>query len=308
MFNKNILLGLSLAFLSSHTLASNFVINELIYNAGGESDFGGSGDAGREWLEIKGAPNASLNGVTFLYVDGDHSATVGGKGTIDMYIDLSGFSTGSNGLFLLSDLNSDGITHIQSMDPATNTYAVDFFNNGDGSNTEIENGTNTFMLVDNYTGGSEYDIDPNDDDSSWDPSQHSLPWDSVIDAISIEEQSGTSEADKYAEALGFTSFSKAGDDLGKDPDGFIRIGSNGASSIVTVSHANDAAGASGQAIIGLALDNETFRGATLSDRTLTNQYDGLRFTPGATNVPVPAAAWLLGSALISLAGIRRIRK
>ena len=296
MSTKNLAIGLASTLLISSVQAGP-VINEIIYNAGGESVYGGAADANREFVEIKGTPGASLDNVFYLTINGDHSGN--GKGAVETVIDLSGYSLGSNGLFLIRG------SQIVSMSADTNQLEYNF---------EVGNGTNTFMLVEGFTGNLETDIDPDDLDNSWDPNgPFSQPWASVYDALSIEERSGTSEADKYAEDLGFISYSKAGDDIGYDPDGFIRIaGLPAGTGIVTVSHGLDNAGGEGQEIIGMHTDGTPDAySAFLADRTLTDDYNGLRFTPGAENIsaiPVPAAAWLLGSALLGLAGVKRTRK
>ena len=293
---KKLAIGLvSTAFISS--VQASPVINEIIYNAGGDAAYGGATDANREFVEIKGTPGASLDNVFYLTINGDHSGN--GKGWVETVVDLTGNSLGSNGLFLIRG------SQIVSMSADTNELEYNF---------EVGNGTNTFMLVEGYTGNLETDIDPDDDDSNWDPNgPFSQPWSSIYDALSIEERSGTSEADSYGEDMGFISYSKAGDDIGYDPDGFIRIaGLPSGTGIVVVSNGLDAAGGEGQEIIGMHTDGTpNAYSAFLSDRTLTDEFNGQRFTPGADNIsaiPVPAAAWLLGSALLGLAGIKRTKK
>ncbi|TWT78230.1 hypothetical protein Pla123a_10200 [Posidoniimonas polymericola] len=56
-------------------------------------------DGGREFIEISGPPNASLDGLSIIEIEGDG----GSAGIIDGFFDLTGLTLGSNGLLLLRD-------------------------------------------------------------------------------------------------------------------------------------------------------------------------------------------------------------
>lgn len=61
----------------------------------------GGGDAGREFIEIQSCrPNFSLQGYWLIGIDGEN---VFNPGNIHWAIDLSAYSTGSNGLLLVRD-------------------------------------------------------------------------------------------------------------------------------------------------------------------------------------------------------------
>lgn len=187
------------------TSIADVFINELLINAENPAS---AADQGQEFIEIKSVSGVaeSLDGITFIYIEGDGS----NAGVVDVSLNLTGFSTGSNGLFVWSDANT-------SWDPAADAATViniGEFNNDDGSGTDMENGSATFALVSGYVGSAGQDLDT-DNDGTLD----STPWDSVISVVGWTESSTSTEV-SYAAQMGGTQFD--GNTLGEDPDGYVR--------------------------------------------------------------------------------------
>ncbi|MGD1714689.1 ExeM/NucH family extracellular endonuclease, partial [Dapis sp. BLCC M172] len=109
---------------SSSVETPSFVINELYVSHTGTDD--------TEFIEIFGTPGTSLDGLSFIGVEGDSGSPIG---TIDDRIDFDSTHTiGDNGFFLVG--NPIGLT---------NNYAV--APNVEISNNFLENGSSTFALV-----------------------------------------------------------------------------------------------------------------------------------------------------------------
>jgi hypothetical protein len=153
-------------------------INEVFVNPPGT-------DNGFEFIELRSlSPSVSLSGLWFLIIEGDGT----GAGTVDQALNLGAFSTGTNGLFLWRD----STTVLQPPPaPATNLHVADF-------TPDLENGSQTYLLVQSFTGSVGLDLDT-DNDGILD----STPWASVIDAIGYREAGlGT----VYGAHLGFVDF------------------------------------------------------------------------------------------------------
>ena len=159
---KTLILGGLLAAAAS---SQAVVINEFAINPAGT-------DNGGEFFELLGGANEALTDLWLIVIEGDAAAA----GTIDQAFDLDAFSTGSNGLFLWRD--SAGIN---SIDAATNVHTQDFV-------PDIENGTNSYLLVSGFTGNVGDDVDA-DNDGVLDASYTSLG--SVIDGFGINDGGAT---------------------------------------------------------------------------------------------------------------------
>lgn len=154
--------------------APDIVINELrVDNAGLDTE---------EYVEIFGE-NADYNlDRVWLIVLGD----LGGSdttGNIDRAFDLSGLSATGN-YFLIANDNIAGGT-------ADLSVGTNIFENGDSE---------TFLLVTDFVGSTGDDLDTNNDGVL-----DSMPWGSVIDAVSIVEPGDAPAVVGfgYAESLGF---------------------------------------------------------------------------------------------------------
>ena len=143
-------------------------------------------DNGAEFFELRSTtPNLSLSGLLFLIIEGDGL----NAGVIDQALDLSAFSTGSNGLFLWRD----STTVLQPPpSPGTFVHVADFA-------PDIENGAQTFLIVRSFTGLLGDDLDT-DNDGVLD----ALPWNSVVDAIGVLEAGIPGLV--YGASLGFSDF------------------------------------------------------------------------------------------------------
>ncbi len=141
-----------------------------------------TGDDGHEYIEITHTPNTALTGITFVAIDGDGNAA----GLLDIGLDLSGYSTGSNGLLLIRDAATN---LAPAPDPSTSTVVFNFI-------PDIENGTATYLLVTGFSGTIGADYDPGNDGVL-----NSPPWSSVIDAVSCTD--GGPDDDQYADDFGF---------------------------------------------------------------------------------------------------------
>jgi len=114
----------------------------------------GGNDAGREFIEIQSCrPNFSLQGYWLIGIDGENFFN---PGNIHWAIDLSAYSTGSNGLLLVRDGEA-----VLLPEPAAETAVAvipfAFTEAGMG------NDSYTVALVRNFTGAPNDDIDANDD-------------------------------------------------------------------------------------------------------------------------------------------------
>lgn len=130
-------------------------------------------DNGLEYIEIQGTPNQSLNNLCIIVIEGDDNTTVGNRGRIDNIISLSGQSVGSNGIHLRRDAAT-------AMTPApstgTNVSVGDF-------SPDLENGTSTFVLVNNCSMAMVgQDLDTNDDGVL-----DVTPWTSVLDVVGVND-------------------------------------------------------------------------------------------------------------------------
>lgn len=171
------------AMLLAGVAAAAPAFNEILINPPGSDD-------GIEFIEIKGAASEALTNITFLAIDGDGTSA----GVIDLAIDLSAQSCGTNGLLLVRD-SATALT--PASDAATNVFVASALSGA----TDIENGSNTYLLVTGFTGSTGTDLDTNDDGTL----DVTLPWTSVISAVALIENDGSANV-AYAAALGGTNF------------------------------------------------------------------------------------------------------
>jgi hypothetical protein len=108
----------TLTLLPSTAAAQGLALNEIYASHSGTDD--------QEFIELVGAPGSSLDGVMVLIVEGEGPAA----GTLDRAWDLSGLTVPSSGFFVLGD-----------------TAVVPTPDFDLGASNSIENGTETFYLV-----------------------------------------------------------------------------------------------------------------------------------------------------------------
>jgi hypothetical protein len=131
----------------------------------------GSPDAGREFIEIQSCqPNFSLQGYWLIGIDGEWLFN---PGNIHWAIDLSAYSTGSNGLLLVRDGEA-----VLQPPPAAETTVVVIPNAFTAAS--MGNDSYTVALVRNFTGAPGDDIDTNDDgvidNVLWSAALHAFGW------------------------------------------------------------------------------------------------------------------------------------
>jgi len=190
---------LSVAACASFAAAQNVKFNEVMINPPGI-------DNGNEYIELRSdVPNMSLNGLTIVVIEGD----VIPAGTIDQAISLNGLSTGSNGVLLWRDS-----VNVLSPAPesATTVNVADFV-------PDLENGANTFLIVEGFTGAVNLDLDI-DNDGTLD----STPWTRVVDAFGHREGNAPDFGFQYATQVGgIDSGDQRGLLDGYTPDMFVRL-------------------------------------------------------------------------------------
>jgi hypothetical protein len=232
-------------------------INELFINPPGT-------DNGFEFFELKGSPSFSLSGIWLLAIEGDGTSA----GVVDVAIDLTGFSLGTNGLFL----QRDAATVLNPAPASATTVRVSDFN------PDIENGSNTYLLVRGFTGAIGNDLDTNNDGTI----DVALPWTSVLDGIALIENDGTANVG-YADDFGFTNF---GPNAGFNADALVR----GADDVWY-----------GMDVLGSGNGPFTFDTTRMAPSALEGT-----LTPGSENIiPAPGAIVMAGIAGLVIAGRRR---
>jgi MYXO-CTERM domain-containing protein len=162
--------GSSLVDASYPPAATDPYLNEILLNPA-------STDGPWEYIEIKGAPGASVSGFQIAYIDGDSTQI----GIAKLVIPLNGDVLGSAG-FLVAKSNLQGHTL-----PAGCTLRSD--NAFDATNGCLENGTGTFVLVRGaaLVQGSDYDTN---DDGTLDLPAGAV----VVDAVSLSDGGSTDKA------------------------------------------------------------------------------------------------------------------
>lgn len=118
-----------------------------------------------EYFELRGAPGASLDGVTYLVIGdlGGVSPPVQ-NGGVEYVLDLSGNSLDSNGLFLVAKSTF-------SLPATPNLVAALNFENFDNV---------THLIVSDFTGALGDDLDPNDDGVL-----EVTPWSAILDSVAV---------------------------------------------------------------------------------------------------------------------------
>lgn len=130
-----------------------------------------------EYVELFGTPGASLDGLTFLAIGDDGSASK--SGIIESVVSLDGNTLGSNGLFLIA-VGLLGQEEGLGFDPYAASGPVDLIT----ADLNLENGDNvTYLLVSGFTGALGDDLDLDDDAGG--PTLDIKPWASILDAVSI---------------------------------------------------------------------------------------------------------------------------
>lgn len=181
-FARLVLAGL-LTFAGSAVTAAP-IFSQIFINVPGTDD-------GYEFIELRGTPGESLGSYTIVIIEGDGTAA----GTIDQAIALTGQSVGSNGFFLLRDSSSTTLT--PAVPAATNVFVATAL----AGSTDIENGSNTYLLVTGFSGSTTTDLDA-DDNGTLD----STPWASVASAVSLIENDTPGPNIGYADDFGGTLF------------------------------------------------------------------------------------------------------
>ncbi len=162
---------------------ANLRINEVrIDQPGADND---------EYLELKGTPGQSLNGLT-LVVLGDGTAAQA-SGVIESIMPLQGHTVPADGHFLLTESTF-------SLALAAQQDKVVFGGNPGALNFENSDST-TFIIVTNFTGALNQDLDTNDDGIL-----DITPWSAVVDAVGLIKSPPPPTAGNeypYGASLGF---------------------------------------------------------------------------------------------------------
>jgi hypothetical protein len=199
--NPKLLAIIALLAASGSALAGGRLVefNEVFINAPGT-------DQGFEFIELKGVDGGlNLDGYTIVIIEGDPT----GAGIIDQALSLNGKATGSNGLFVWRD---SSIVTSPPVDPQTSLFVQDF-------TPDIENGGNTYLIVQGFTGSVGQDLDTNNDGTL-----DVTPWTFVVDAIGFWSNDDVAGSRVYAPQLGGLNISDPAPQLqGFTPDTFVRI-------------------------------------------------------------------------------------
>lgn len=161
-------------------------ISEILFNPAGP-------DLPNEYIELRGTPNLVLpNGTYFVAVDGDTNAN---PGTIQNVFDLSGRAIAGNGYLVLLQnsnayaVNANGFALINTNGSGFGSGPSSTVNHrGEGGQTDLENGSGTFFLIQstNYPALGA-DIDADDDGVPDGPLFAS--W-NIIDSVAVLDNDG----------------------------------------------------------------------------------------------------------------------
>jgi hypothetical protein len=139
-------------------------------------------DDGREYVEIEHTANTTLTDIWLVSIDGDASEA----GKVDIALNLSSYTTGSNGLLLIRD----GSTALEPPPASATTIVINNFT------PDLENGTATYLLVTNFTGSIDQDLDDNNDGTL----NTTLPWATAL--FGISQKDNDVDDKQYADDIG----------------------------------------------------------------------------------------------------------
>ena len=159
---------------SGRTVAASLRISELrVDQQGADND---------EYFELLGAPGMSLAGCWFVAI-GDSGTDPGG--VVEMAIDLSPWSLGSNGRFVGHEATF-GSTAFNGksllFDPTGNHATI-----GTGDSLNFENSDSvTYLLVRAFAGNIGMDLDPGNDGTL-----DLFPWEELLDSVAFVRSNST---------------------------------------------------------------------------------------------------------------------
>ncbi len=200
--------------------------NEIFYGPENPED-------GRQFVELYSTTGGaeSVENLWILEIDGDTEAGLSDNaGEVLTAMQLGAATpgidtTGSNGLFLWRDsstvLDTSITSGVQGPDSGTTVFVNDYFPGREDLGyefpppNETENNVPTFLLVENFNGSLNQDLDTNNDGVF-----ETFPWDNVVDSISWNEVGDPGFL--YAEQFGGSSQTFQGD-FGADVASFDPI-------------------------------------------------------------------------------------
>ncbi|MCE2882443.1 MAG: hypothetical protein LW636_08820, partial [Planctomycetaceae bacterium] len=139
-----------------------------------------TGTDNNEYFELKGGAGASLADLTYIVI-GDGSSGTSPSGFIEAIVPLAGQVIGANGYFVAAEPTMT--IGVPSLVTAAN--AINF-----------ENSDNvTHLLVRNFTGAVNTDLDTNDDGVL-----DSTPWSEILDSVAFVNPTSTTVLDKVYSA------------------------------------------------------------------------------------------------------------
>lgn len=161
-----------------------------------------SGSDNDEYIELAGSPGTSLDGVFFISI-GDGT---GGSGVAECVIDLTGYTIGSSGYFVICE----------------STFSLGQADLILDNELNLENSDNvTYLLVQGFTAERNDDLDTDDDGIIDSP----LPWSSVVDSLALIETFGSGELVYSDNTLGPDGSFVPAQGYRCDPSGEWTIGS-----------------------------------------------------------------------------------
>ncbi len=129
-----------------------------------------------EYFELTGPANGTLDGLSYLVI-GDGT---GGSGVVEAVVDLTGLALGAGGFFVAAE----GTFSLGTADLVTSLN----FENSDNV---------THLLVRDFTGSSNQDLDTNDDGTL-----DSEPWSELVDCVALIETVGSGDLVYCATTVG----------------------------------------------------------------------------------------------------------
>ena len=210
----SIVVVFGISVVCSKSALADVFLNEIYYSPEQPED-------GRQFIELRSSTGGaeSLDNLWILEVDGDAGnipSLQDNPGTVLSAIELNGFSTGSNGLFLWRDsatvldtspaagVQGPGSSGVLTLDLFPGRVDLGFEGDENGGTKVFENDVSNFLLVENFTGAVGQDLDTDGNAIQGDGTFDITPWTRVLDALSARETGDPGFL--YAEGVGGVNF------------------------------------------------------------------------------------------------------